>query len=434
LNHQGSQLHSKTIAVESLGCKLNQAEQEEIFRQFIHAGWRSAVSPSKADVYVLNTCTVTHVADRKVRQRIRWVRRNNPQAHIIAIGCYAHQAPEQLLAAGADLVLNNCDKINLPGLLDAENAASSSIEASPIGGTISLGRTRSLVRIQSGCNHNCSFCIVPSTRGYSQSVPLEQVIALVRERVNEGYKEIILTGTEIGDYCSEGQGISDLIREILAKTDIERLRLSSLQPHELSSDLLNLWTTNRLCNHLHISLQSGSDPVLRRMQRSYNTTTFRAIVLTARKAIHDLAITTDVIVGFPGESDAEFEESLRFCQDMEFSSMHVFPFSPRPGTVAATLLPQVKETIKKDRIRVMLHLAHSTSHSFREQFLGQVLTVLWEKEASNGTWNGLTTNGIRVFLEDHYGNSGPSLSNCILPVRIVSTNAQGLCGQLINTL
>ncbi|MDY6833213.1 MAG: tRNA (N(6)-L-threonylcarbamoyladenosine(37)-C(2))-methylthiotransferase MtaB [Chloroflexota bacterium] len=419
--------------MESLGCKLNQAEQEELSRQFVRAGWRSAVSPSQADVYVLNTCTVTHVADRKVRQKIRWVRRNNPKAQIIAIGCYAHQAPERLLAAGADLVLDNNNKVNLPEMLDVENAVPSPMSA-PINPIIPKGRTRSLVEIQSGCDHNCSFCIVPSTRGHSRSVPFDHVITSVRERVNEGYKEVVLTGTEIGAYSSEGQGILDLIKAILGKTNVQRLRLSSLQPHELTPELLDLWTTNRLCNHLHISLQSGSDSVLRRMKRSYDTATFHNTVLTARKAISDLAITTDVIIGFPGEIDAEFEESFRFCQDIEFSSIHAFPFSARPGTSAETMRPQVKEDIKRDRIRRMLHLSECMSHRFRERFLGQVLHVLWEKESSSGTWNGLTTNGLRVFLVDHCKNGGHSLSNRILPVRIVGTSAKGLCGHLINNI
>jgi threonylcarbamoyladenosine tRNA methylthiotransferase MtaB len=411
------------LALETLGCKLNQAESDSIRRQFFKAGYQITQSPAEADIYILNTCTVTHIADRKARHRLRQVRHANPQALIIATGCYAQRAPAELKGAGVDLVMGNRQKGYLPQLLEAERK----------GGDISSpcshpqSRTRALVKIQDGCNSCCTFCIVPSVRGREYSISPELVLAEVKARVAEGYREVVLTGTNIGSCQWNGnEGLPSLIKHILNETGIERLRLSSLQPQELTSGLLELWEKDeRLCPHLHIPLQSGSDKVLQWMGRRYSIADFERAVSLAREAIPDVDITTDILVGFPGEGEGEFEESYRFTERVGFANIHVFSYSPRPTTRAAGMSHQVEGRVKKWRSQRMLALAQRSAHHFRERFLGRTMPVLWEGEKERGIWRGLTPNYLRVFVR-----SEAPLSNCLLPVKLVSEYKGELWGEL----
>jgi len=432
-----------TIALESLGCKLNQAETEALARQLAAAGYQ-VVAPGQpflgkgqpADAYILNTCTVTHLADRKSRHLLRLAHRRHPRALVVATGCYAQRAPHEVAAIeGVGLVVGNTDKGCLLDLI-IERLDGNRTPA-PGGGQPSL-RTRALVKVQDGCPGRCAFCIVPRVRGQGRSRPRSRIIEEARARVAEGYRELVLTGTQLGYYGrgpalslskgpGEGGSLQGLVERILAETGVGRLRLSSLQPQDLRPGFIGLWRDKRLCRHLHLPLQSGSGEVLRRMRRPYSLARYQQAVTAVREAVPDAAITTDIIVGFPGESDAEFQESYRFCEGMGFAGIHVFPFSPRPGTEAAAMPGTVGDRVKRERSQRMLALARESARRFREQSLGRVVEVLWEGRL-DGVWVGLTDNYLRVFAP-----SSEPLANYILPARLLRVCQGGLLGQLATT-
>ena len=417
---------SPTVALDSLGCKLNQAEIQQLARQLESAGYRLVDPSDKADIYILNTCSVTQIADRKSRHMLRMARRRNPAARLIAIGCYAHRAPQELAQIeGVELVLGNDRKMNLLNLL--EDAANPRQVAERSVSSHEGGRTRAFLKVQDGCLNFCAYCIVPLVRSREQHVPIEKVTALVRGLVANGYREVVLTGTEIGAYNSNGITLEGLIKRILADTPVPRLRLSSLQPHQISPSLIGLWRDSRLCPHFHLSLQSGSATVLKRMKRRYSTADYRQTVALIRDSVPDVAITTDVIVGFPGETDAEFQETLDFCREMQFARIHVFPFSPRPDTAAAAMPQQVPAALKKERSKRMLALAKESARSFQQQFLGKSMDVLWEQQ-SGGVWSGLTGNYIKV-----YSRSADVLTNLISTVKLVKPYRDGVWGEVIKT-
>ena len=386
------------IALETLGCKLNQAETESLARQFVQAGYELVHHPGEADVYILNTCTVTHTADAKARHQLRLARRQNPDIFIIATGCYAQRAAAEITAiAGVDCVVDNSEKSNLLQILkDIPQKAQSVTE--PVAASAPF-RTRSFLKIQDGCQNFCSYCIVPFVRSAEISVPPESIIDEIRQRTNEGYQEVVLTGTRVGGYAFEGLDLRGLLQRILDETKIPGVRLSSLQPQEISPALINLWQNSRLCPHFHLSLQSGSTGVLKRMNRRYSPEDYQKTVKLIRKEVPAVAITTDVIVGFPGETDKEFEESLEFCKQLGFARIHVFSYSPRSGTAAAKMAKQVADKVKKERSRQMLALAEESANNFRESFTGEALDVLWEKQTDDGDWTGMTGNYIRVYAK-----------------------------------
>ena len=450
------------VFLDTLGCKLNQAETESLARQFASTRHELVSSLEEAQIYVLNTCTVTHIADRKARHLLRLARRKNPKAFIIATGCYAQRSPEEIKKLGmANLILDNESKGHFVEVIEAELNRPQKVwrqfltpeKQSSLGDPDKFDlrltrvptkitrfswdgldkgdgfstfsppvRTRSLVKIQDGCNDFCSFCIVPYVRGRERSLPLEQVLMEVKSRVASGYKEVVLTGTKVGSYKQDG-GLANLIKRILAETRVERLRLSSLQPHELIPELLELWQDCRLCRHLHIPLQSGSETVLKRMRRRYSLSDYERAVSLVRAIIPEVAITTDIIIGFPGESEGEFKESYCFCEKMDFANIHVFPYSPRSGTLAAQM-PQVKEVVKKERVERMLELARRGAQRFKARFLGQTMLVLWERKTKEGWWSGLTDNYLRVFTR-----SNEPLTNRLLPTKLVAE--QRLLGEII---
>jgi threonylcarbamoyladenosine tRNA methylthiotransferase MtaB len=411
------------VALESLGCKLNQAEIEDLGRRLVEAGYRLVSAGDKADIYVLNTCTVTHVADRKSRHMLRLARRRYPAARLIAIGCYANRAPQELQQIdGVELVLGNDRKADLVSMLDNSPGFSPS---GTLPGTVVGGRrTRAFLRIQDGCRNCCAFCIVPLVRSRVESVTPDRVVAEIKERVAAGYREVVLTGTEVGTYSRDGTNLAGLLERVLGETGIDRLRLSSLQPMEITEELIERWRDPRLCTHFHLSLQSGSDSVLRRMNRRYTVAEYRRSVALIRASVPDVAVTTDVIVGFPGETDAEFRETLEFCRDMCFARIHVFPFSPRPDTAAAGMPGQVSAAVKKERARQVLALAGESAAGYRQQFLGRTLPVLWERKSGN-LWSGLTGNYIKVYT----GNKD-DLGNRLLSVRLMKLYKDGVWGQL----
>ena len=413
------------VALDALGCKLNQAEAELLAKQFTEAGYKLVSPADGADVYILNTCTVTHIADRKSRHWLRLAHRRNPDARLVATGCYAERAPQELAQIeGIDLVLGNEQKPHLLQLLEESGCLSRPV-CVPGGSTSGAHtgfRTRALVKIQDGCNGLCSYCIVPLVRGREKSLPLDQVVAEVRHRMANGYKEVVLTGVKIGSYSYNGVNLRGLLEYILAETDIARLRLSSLQPQEISPELIALWRDERLCRHFHLSLQSGSDSVLRRMRRRYSISDYLQSVSLIRALVPEAAITTDVIVGFPGEASSEFQESYKLCQKLEFARIHVFTYSPREGTQASQMPQPVGAQVKKQRSQKMLTLAKESAQNFSQRFLGRTMPVLWEKR-SDGIWSGHTDNYIRV-----YTRSNEDLTNRLLPVKMTKVSGDGVWG------
>ena len=402
------------VVLETLGCKLNQAESESLAWRLAEGGYRATHRPDRADVYILNTCTVTHVADRKSRHLLRLARRLNPDALIIAAGCYAQRAADDLQRMPeVDVVLDNESKHRLPELLRERGVGTRETGSDP-----PPLRTRSFIRVQQGCSRCCTYCIVPAVRGRERSVHPDEVVNEVRARAGAGYREVVLTGTRIGAY---NHGLKALVRRVLAETTVERVRLSSLQPDEITAGLLALWQDRRLCRHLHIALQSGCDRVLQRMGRRYSTGDYERAVHMVRQAIPDVAITTDVIVGFPGESDEQFEDSYRFCQRMEFARIHVFPYSRRPGTIASTMPDNIDERVRRLRRQRMLELAAESARRFSYRFRGRTMPVLWEQQTSDRAWTGLTDNYIRVVAR-----SAQLASNALLPARLEAGTGQCL--------
>jgi len=422
---------SMRVAFYTLGCKLNQAETESLANRFSQAGFQLVSPGDGADIYIANTCTVTHIADRKSRHWLRLARRRNPQALIIATGCYAQRNPQEL-AQFADFVVDNKEKEHLLALtqtLSLEGRGSGEGETKQSQVLAATVRTRSLIKIQDGCHSPCTYCIVPKVRPHEYSFPASQIIDEVKQNVALGYKEVVLTGTKVGSYKDAATDLTDLVQRILTSTGIERLRLSSLQPSEISSEFLALWQDERLCRHFHLALQSGSGSVLQRMRRSYSLDEYQRTVNLIKENLPDVAITTDIMVGFPRESDEEFEQSYSFCQQAGFANIHVFPFSPRPETAAARMPEQIKDKVKAERNQRMLELSRSSRRSFCEQFLGQTMPVLWEKETSpgSGIYSGLTSNYIRVFAQ-----SEKPLSNEITSIKLVEFHNQGIWGELVN--
>jgi threonylcarbamoyladenosine tRNA methylthiotransferase MtaB len=418
------------VAFYTLGCKLNQAETESLADRFSKARFQLVSPGDGADIYIANTCTVTHIADRKSRHWLRLARRRNPQALIIATGCYAHRNRQEL-AQLADFVVDNKEKEHLLAFtqtLSLEGGELSKDETKQTQMLAATLRTRSLIKIQDGCHSPCTYCIVPKVRPHEYSLPASQIIDEVKQKVAFGYKELVLTGTKVGSYRDGSTDLRDLVQRILGNTGIERLRLSSLQPSEISSEFLAMWQDERLCRHFHLALQSGSEAVLQRMRRSYSLDQYQRTV-NLIKEVPEAAITTDIMVGFPGESDEEFEQSYSFCQQAGFANIHVFPFSPRPETAAADMPEQIKDKVKQERNQRMLELSRTSRRRFCEQFLGQTMTVLWEKETNpgSGTYSGLTSNYIRVFT-----GSEKSLSNKITPVKLIEFHNQGIWGEMVD--
>jgi len=417
------------VAFYTLGCKLNQAETESLAGRFSQAGFQLVSPGDGADIYIANTCTVTHIADRKSRHWLRLARRRNPRALIIATGCYA-QRNRRELAELADLIVDNEAKDHLLALIQTlKGMAEGETKQSQM--PTATARTRSLLKIQDGCNSSCTYCIVPKVRPHERSLSASQIIDEVKQKIAIGYKEVVLTGTKVGVYRDGSTDLRYLVQRILGSTGIERLRLSSLQPSELSSAFLTLWQDERLCRHFHLALQSGSETVLQRMKRSYSLNQYQGTVNMIRDMIPDAAITTDIIVGFPGETDEEFEQSYSFCQQAGFANIHVFPYSPRPKTAAAGMPEQIKDKVKQERNQRMLELSRGSRHNFCEQCLGQSMPVLWEKETSpgSGTYSGLTGNYIRIFA-----HSEKALDNEITSVKLVGFRNQEMWGELTRRL
>ena len=423
----------RTVAIHTQGCKLNQADSQSLARQFRDAGY-VVVDPSEgADIVVLNTCTVTSTADAKARQFLRAARRRNPDAVVVATGCYAQRAPAELEKLEAvSLVLGNTAKGRLAETAHHALQVSALPPMAPDSDhsvSPAAGRTRAMVKIQEGCDQVCAYCIVPRVRGRERSIPPDEIVAEINRHSSDGCREVALTGTQLGSYGFDLSGL-DLVRllqRILAETSVERVRVSSLQAHEISVELLALWQNERLMRHFHIPLQSGSDPVLRRMRRRYDTACYAFSANLVRSTYPDAGITTDIIVGFPGEAADHFSSSRDFAEEMGFADIHVFPYSPRPGTSAFQFKDQVDGPDKRERMEEMLTLSANSRLRFREAQLGNVRPVLWEQHSRKGHWTGLTDNYLRVRTAN-----GMDLSNRITRARMTGLEGDWVTVQVVD--
>ena len=396
----------------ALGCKLNQAEVESLARRIVARGYAVVRDPRQATWAIVNTCTVTHVAARKSRQVLRQLRQANPGLRLAVIGCYGTMAAEEARTiAGVELVVPNAEKDQVLERILALTPGPPALDAGALP-PLALGHTRAFIKIQDGCENRCAYCIVTLARGPLRSRPVEEVLEEIGQRLAEGYQEVVLTGVNIGAYGRDGgaTSLAGLVRAILQRQAPRRLRLSSIEPWDLTEELLALWPHPCLCRHLHLPLQSGCDATLRRMGRRYTCAEFAALVARARERIPELALTTDVIVGFPGETEQEFRQTVAFIAQQRFSRLHVFKYSRRPGTPAAEMPHQVPPQVAEERSDRLLALGRELAAAFHAQCIGREVEVLLETAQRRGEglmWSGLTDNYVRVTVrsEGHWANT-----------------------------
>ncbi len=402
----------KKIAIYTLGCKVNQYESASLARLFQEQGYRVVEFEEAADVYIINTCTVTHLGDRKSRQLIRRASRTNPAAVIVVTGCYAQTSTEDVLKIPqVNLVIGTKDRTRLVELVEAcvqgrrINAVSAYVpgdEFEEISGQPCQERVRAFLKIQDGCDNYCTYCIVPYARGPQRSRRPEKIYDTARKMVDSGFKEIVITGIQTGAYgrdLEKGPALSELLRKLSAIPGLLRLRLSSIEPNDITPDLLDtLAGSSVFCRHLHVPLQSGDDEILHKMGRRYNAWEYYRLVKVLKENITGLGLTTDVIVGFPGESENHFSNTCALVEELSFSGLHVFKFSPRRGTPAADFDGQIEPHVKEERSRKLIQLGRRLGARFASSHLGQQLEVLVEERYQNksGLYTGLTDNYIRV--------------------------------------
>lgn len=433
------------IYLDTIGCRLNQSEIETFANQFRAAGHEIVASAAEADRVVINTCTVTAQAAadsrQKIRQAARGLAEHGSQAGVYVTGCWATLEPTaaQALPGVAGVVPNHAkdslvgDLLQRPGeAFDLEPIARAPLPGAHL-------RTRSFIKVQDGCDNHCTFCVTRIARGAGRSRPIHDVLRDVQSALEGGAHEIVLTGVHLGSWgqdftrtsgASHAAHLADLIKHVLAQTDLPRLRLSSLEPWDLDEDFFGLWADPRLCRHLHLPLQSGSTETLRRMARKTTPQAFARLVSAARQAAPQMAITTDIITGFPGESEQEFAESLAFVQAMDFAAGHVFPYSSRPGTAAARMSAQIPVPVRRQRSADLRAILAEASLRYQAQFVGSEMDVLWEATDSYGPdgWrlHGLTDNYLRVTAL-----SSDRLWNTIHRVRLQNCTSEGLQGIIL---
>jgi threonylcarbamoyladenosine tRNA methylthiotransferase MtaB len=390
------------IYLDTVGCRLNQSEIETMARQFRAAGHEVVPSPELADMAVVNTCAVTIQAASDSRGKIRNIARAGV-SQIIPTGCWTTLQPKEAATLPNVLrVVTNEQKDYL--VADALNISHESFDLEPIVRSPLPGlhrRTRAFIKVQDGCDNHCTFCVTTVARGESRSRPLADVIQDIQFALAGGSKEIVLTGVHLGSWGQDsGKHLRDLVKAILRETDVQRLRLSSLEPWDLDADFFSLWEDKRLMPHLHLPLQSGCDATLKRMARKTTPASFRDLVKAARSVMPDAAITTDVIAGFPGETEDEFAESLAFVIEMNFAGGHVFSYSPRSSTGAAKMKGQVRPEVRKKRNHILTDVLEESAKIYRQKFVGRTMSVLWESTSELGEWGwqmeGWTGNYLRV--------------------------------------
>jgi threonylcarbamoyladenosine tRNA methylthiotransferase MtaB len=419
------------INLDTVGCRLNQSEIEAIARQFVAAGHALVPTPADADLVVLNTCAVTAAAASDSRQKTRQANRAGVDK-IILTGCWATLEPDEATALpGVARVVHNKDKDRLvPDYLglNQEDFELEPIIRKPVPGA--RLRTRAFIKVQDGCDNRCTFCVTTIARGPGRSRPLETILSEVEGTIDRGVREVVLTGVHLGSWgqdLSPNAHLKDLVEALLVETSGARLRLSSLEPWDLDKEFFSLWEDPRLCRHLHLPLQSGSAATLRRMARKTTPESFAALMAAARAVSPEIAITTDLITGFPGETEAEFEASLNFVETQEFAGGHVFTFSPRAGTAAATMPNQVHAVDRKERNAQMREVFLRSAATYQSRFIGCDLDVLWESATAMGpdvwTLSGLTDNYMRVTAK-----APKPYWNQITKVRLMALNEKGFAG------
>ena len=416
------------VFLQALGCRLNEAELERWSRDCREQGFALADSAEHADLVVINTCAVTGESVRKSRQLIRRAQRGNPQAKLVVSGCYASLETEAIAAElGVDLVVANPDKDRLIDIaarrLDLPVMPETATEPGE-NALLARGRHRAFVKVQDGCRYRCAFCIVTKARGDERSQPIAAVVDEVNRAHAAGAQEVVLAGVHLGGYGSDiGCDLKTLVEQVLAQTAVPRVRLGSLEPWELADGFWSLFDNPRLMPHLHLPLQSGADSVLRRMSRRCRSADFRELVQQARQAVPGFGITTDIIVGFPGETDEEWQQTIAFADAMPFSHIHIFAYSPRAGTKAATMPNQLSRSVKRARSRQLHTLAQTGRRQILARALGQTFEVLIEGRNSDGSgWSGYTPNFLRVEIA---GDTARDLDNRIIRVRATALSADG---------
>lgn len=429
------------VALHTLGCKLNYSESSSIGSQFLSNGYDVVDEKEQADVYVINTCTVTENAERECRQIVRRFLRQNPDAYIIVTGCYAQLRPEEISAIkGVDAVLGNNEKFDVFSLInDFRKQDLSCIIVSPINEQNEFGqahssetdsRTRAYLKIQDGCDYKCTFCTIPLARGRSRSMHLDEAIAEFRKLLNAGYKEIILTGVNVGDY---GKSIdTNLYKLLLRLVEIEgdfRIRISSIEPNLLSDEIIELTAqSEKLCKHFHIPLQSGSSKILRAMQRRYSAEDYSNLIHRIKKRTPDAGIGVDVIVGFPGESKEDFLVTHNFLRDLPISYLHVFTYSERPDTKAIEMISKVDVFERRERNNVLRILSSKKRSEFYSQMVNKNLEVLFEHEYHEDVIKGFSSNYVKVSHPYR-----PELVNNFLQIKVTEFGNDECTGKIMDT-
>jgi len=431
----------KKVALHTIGCKLNYSETSSIGMQFLDRGFETVDFQEEADVYVLNTCSVTESAERECRQIIRRALRQNPEAFVIVTGCYAQLRPEEIARIdGVDTVLGSNEKFKLFSLIDNFNKRDlTCISVTPTENLTEFGvahstdadnRTRAFLKIQDGCDYTCSFCTIPLARGASRSLALAKVVDEFKKLLDAGYKEIILTGINVGDYGKNiGTNLFNLLSELI-KIEVEfRIRISSIEPNLLTDEIINLVAeSEKLCNHFHIPLQSGSPQILKAMQRRYTIEDYENLIYKINNRLPDAGIGVDVIVGFPGETEEDFIHTHNFLRDLPVSYLHVFTYSERPDTKAISLSGRVDVQERKRRNNILRILSEKKRAKFYSDMVGTKQDVLFENVNKNSFMHGFTSNYIRT--QSDYNES---LTGQICPILLTDANAEVCTGTILST-
>lgn len=432
------------IAFYTLGCKVNQADTASMENLFLRSGHQLVSFDGEADVYIINTCVVTNTGQRKSRQTIHRAIRKNPNALIVVTGCYPQTAAEEVKAiAGVDMIIGNQDRAQIVQLveerlahrqtdtLDAVHKLTASTAFEEMAAGDITDKTRAFLKIQEGCNQFCTYCIIPYARGPLRSRSLESIRTETQRLISAGFKEIVLIGIHLGCYGKEnpdGPTLYDAVKTVLDVPGVQRLRLGSLESVEVEPRLLTLMQEDaRFCRHLHLPLQSGCDKTLQAMHRPYTTAKFKTLLADIKTKVPDIAITTDIIVGFPGETEADFETTCKFAESCGFSKMHIFPFSARKGTPAEKFAGAVTEAVKKERADILGRIDETMHKAFLQAMVGQNAKVLFEQPVGEDYFEGLTGNYQRVFVK----SGGRNLGGEILPVKITAFDGEKLLGEII---
>ena len=427
----------KKAASFALGCKVNQYESEAIAELFAEKGYEIVGIDEEADVYVINTCTVTNFGDKKSRQLIRKVKRQNENAIVAVVGCYAQTAPRELVKVeGVNLVIGTKDRAQIVEMVEnyktengVENHVSDIMKErvfEPLSIQKLANRTRAYLKIQDGCSQYCSYCIIPYARGPIRSRDPQDVIAEVKRLAENGFKEVVLTGIHVASYGKDRRDTSllEILRQVHEVEGIERIRFSSIEPNVVTEEFAKaIAEMPKVCDHFHLSLQSGCDKTLKEMNRKYDTEKYRQAAATLRKYLPEVALTTDIIAGFPGETEEDFQASYDFAKEIGFAKIHAFPYSPKKGTPAAARKDQLLNAVKAERSHRLIELSDRMADDFIQAYVGKEVEVLYERAVGEGVYEGHTTNYIKV-----QGTSEKDLTNVICRTKITKAENEELFG------